>query len=235
MTLPSDLRLAQATQRRGSWLPVLRLLLPLGWALAAVGYYGPWVAHPTAALTLSGPDMGEFVKFLPPVRDGSLQLARQLFYLPAVAVSIAIALSAWSRALGYRWPLRWLFLAAAVPVSLQLLPPAWSPGILLTPEFRLQTLTLGVCWLLLALSWALGRLPPWIAGGISAALALAAAALPAWQFVLAKPAIEAVYGTPPSTGWGFFLGLVGLVVTSTASIGLMWWAMRGESKLWRSG
>ena len=75
---------AATAARTGSRLAVVRLLLPLGWLLAAIGYYGPWIAHATAALTLSGADMAEFVKFLPAVQDGTLAVARQLFYLPPV-------------------------------------------------------------------------------------------------------------------------------------------------------
>jgi hypothetical protein len=234
MSLPSSLGPARPSPRPGGRLPVLRLLLPVSWLLAAAGYYAPWVAHPTAALTLGGVDMAEFVKFLPPVQDGSLELVRQLFYLPPVAVVVTVALLAWSRALRYPWPLRWLFLAGALPVSLQLLPPAWSPASLLTPEFRLQTAALVACWLLLALSWLLGRLPAWMGGGLSTMLALAAVALPSWQFELAKPAVDAVYGRSPAVGWGFFVGIAGLVLLAIAGIGLVLWALRGDSRLWRS-
>ena len=234
MSLPTNLGAARPAARPGGLLLILRLLLPLGWLLAALGYYGPWVAHTTAALSLGGVDMAEFVKFLPPVQDGSLPIVRQLFYLPPLAVVVSVALSAWSRTLRYPWPLRWLFLAAALPVSLQLLPPAWSPSSLLGPEFRLQTAALGGCWLLLALSWLLGRLPAWVGGSLTAVLALGAASLPAWQFELAKPAINAVYGRPPAVGWGFWAGIAGLVILAAAGVGLVAWAFRGDSKLWRS-
>jgi hypothetical protein len=234
MTLPSDRSLMPPTVRPSRWLPILRLLLPLGWLLAASGYYGPWVAHPTAALSLGGVDMAEFVKFLPPVQDGSLALVRQLFYLPPVAVVVAVAFFSWSRSLRYVWPLRWLFLMAAVPLSMQLLPPAWSSVSLLSPEFRLQSVALTACWFLLALSWLLGRLPAWIRGGLAAILALAAASLASWQFELAKPAIDAVYGQPPTVGWGFFLMVAGLVVQAAAGIGLVTWSLLGDSSPWRS-
>ena len=214
---------------RTAWLrrrlaPV-RLLLPLGWLLATVGYFGPWIAHETAALTLSGVDLGEFVKFLPV--GESVRVVRQLFYLPPLAVVVSIALLIGSRRLGFPWLLRLLLLLLAVPVSQQLLPPAWSPGSLLTAEFRLQTLALAACWLLLAGFWLLGRLPPRLAGVLSAALALAATILPAWQFLTIKPAIDAVYGTPPAAGWGFFVCLAGLVAVAAAGIVLV---LRGQAR-----
>jgi hypothetical protein len=219
---------------RTAWLrrrlaPV-RLLLPVGWVLAAVGYFGPWIAHKTAALTLTGVDLGEFVKFLP--LDASVRVVRQVFYLPPLAVILSIALLVGSRRLGFPWLLRLLMLVLALPVSLQLLPPAWSPASLLTAEFRLQTLALGLCWLLLAGFWLLGRLPPRLAGVLSTGLAPAAALLAAWQFLSVKPAIDAVYGTPPPIGWGFWVCLAGLAVVAAASVVLLLRAQTRSAGPW---
>jgi hypothetical protein len=199
----------------------VRVLLPVGWLLAAVGYYGPWIDHSTAALTLSGVDIGEFVKFLPGVLEGSLAAIRQLFYLPPVAIVLSMALLVGSRQLRYPWPLRILILGLAVPVSLQLLPPAWSPDSLRAAEFLAQTIALGVCWLALASFWLWGSLPVWLTGSLSASLALAALALSVWQFILAKPAIHEVYGTPASFGWGFFLCQAGLAIIAVGSVRLV--------------
>jgi hypothetical protein len=201
-------------QRR---LTVVRWLLPVGWALAAIGFYGPWVAQPTAALTLSGVDMGEFVKFLPGLLDGSLSTVRQLFYLPPFACAVSVALLVGSRRLRFSWAVRVPALLLAVPVSLQLLPPAWSPSSLMTPEFRLQTVALGLCWLLLASFWLLGSLPPWLAGSLSALLCLMAMVMPAWQFLVVKPAIDDVYRLRPPVGWGFVLCLAGLGIMAVGS------------------
>jgi len=201
-------------------LTVVRLVLPIGWVLASVGYFGPWIAHETAALTVSGVDLGEFVKFLPAILDGTLRVIRQMFYLPPLAVALGVAMLAGSWRLRYPWLLRLLMLILAVQTSLQLLPPAWSPSSLTTSEFRLQAIALGICWLLLAGFWLLRRLPSWLTGSVSTLLALAAGGLPAWQFLVAKPAIDEVYRTPPSIGWGFFLCLTGLAAMAGASAAL---------------
>ncbi len=206
------------TARNQSRLTLIRLLLPLGWALAAIGFHGPWLAHPTAALTLSGVDMAEFVKFLPEVVDGSLAITRQVFYLVPFATVAGIALLVGSRHLRYPWPLRLLLLIFALPVSLQLLPPAWSPASLVASEFRLQTVALATSWLLLAGWWLWGRLAIWLTGSLSAALSLLAAVLPAWQLLKVKPAVDAVYGTPPSIGWGFLLCVLGMVIVTATSV-----------------
>jgi hypothetical protein len=199
-------------------LEVLRWMLPIGWCLAAVGFLGPWVSHPTAALALTGADMAEFVKFLPGVLEGSLRLIRQWFCLPPFAVTASIALLIGSDNLHYAKAVRALGLLLAILLSLQLLPPAWSPSSLLTAEFRAQTIALGISWLLLASFWLLRRLPSWLLGSLSAALSSIALVLPLWQFLIAKPAIDDVYSTPPGAGWGIFVCLTGLAITATASM-----------------
>jgi hypothetical protein len=198
-------------------LAAVRWLLPAGWLLAALGFLGPWIAHPTAALSLSGGDMAEFVKFLPGVLNSSLRLIRQLYYLPPFAVSVSIALLIGLDSLHYGRFIRAAALLLAVPVSLQLLPPAWSPASLIGSEFRAQTLALGVCWLLLACFWLYRRLPAWLLGSLSAILCLLAIFLPGWQFVTAKPAIDEVYGMPPSPGWGIALCFTGLAIVAFGS------------------
>lgn len=220
--------------RTAGRLAVVRLLLPLGWALAAVGYYGPWIDHATAALTLSGGDMAEFVKFLPDVLAGTLGVVRQLFYLPPLAVVASVALLVASERLAYPWLLRLVALLLCVPLSLQLLPPAWSLASLGTSEFRLQAMALVLCWLMLAASWLLGRLPVWLTGSLTAVLCLAGVALPIWQMVLAKPAIDGVYGRPPALGWGFFLCPAGLAIVALVGVVLALQARRGAVGLWAS-
>jgi hypothetical protein len=195
-------------------------LLPIGWLFAAIGYYGPWIAHQTAALTLTGIDMAEFVKFLPGVLDGSLHIIRQLFYLPPLAATVGVALLVGSPSLRYPWPIWFLALVLAVPVSLQLLPPAWSPASLMAAEFRLQVIALGLCWLLLASTWLLVRLPSRLSASVAALLASIAAVSPTWQIVIARPAITEVYGRPPDVGWGLYVCLAGLVIMVVMSTGL---------------
>jgi hypothetical protein len=195
--------------------------LLLGLALAAVGYLGPWVAHPTAALTLTGPDLGEFVKFLPQGAPSG----RQLFYAPAVAVVVVAALVARR----YPWSLRAPLVLLAVPVSAQVLPPAWSVPVLLTSEFRAQTVALVGCWLLLLAHGWLGRLPPrWVGAG-AAVTSLAAGASAAWQYLRVRPAIGAVYsasGALQPVGWGWFVCLGGLALIAGSGLVL---SLRGEA------
>lgn len=216
-----------ATSRRLRRLTIVRLLLPVGWVLASVGLFGPWIAHPAVGLTLSGVDMGEFVKFLPGVLAGTVTIHRQVFYLAPVAICVSIALLVSSRRLRLPWIAQALGIAIAIPTSLQLLPPAWSPSSLLTPEFRLQTLALGTCWLLLAGSWLLGSLSAWLVGSLSATLSLSALALTLWQFLITKPSIDEVYHAPPATGWGLPMCLLGLGIMA---VGSLVFALRADAR-----
>lgn len=217
MSNQSDLGMIDITRETAWQLEAARWLLPVGWGLTAIGFLGPWVAHSTSALALSGADMAEFVKFLPGVLDGAIPLVRQWFYLPPLAIAASIALLIGSRPLRYSGLLQILGLLLGFSASLQLLPPAWSPSSLMAAEFRTQVLGLGASWLLLAGFWLLRRLPFWLLGSLSAGFCLIALALPLWQYLIAKPAIDMAYNAAPNAGWGLFVCLVGLAATAAAS------------------
>jgi len=147
-------------------------------------------------------------------------------------VVASVALLVGSEPLRYPWPLRWLVVVLAVPVSLQLLPPAWSVASLTSAEFRAQAIALGVSWFLLAGFWLWGRLPAWLTGTASASLCLAAIGLSAWQFLIAKPAIDDVYGTAPSIGWGFYLCMAALLLIVLGSTIVAVRARRPPVAMW---
>ena len=195
---------------------MVRLLVPLGLLLGLVGYFGPWVAHKAAALVLTGQDLGEFVKFLPDVRSGAITVQRELFYLPLFAGAVGLLAAASDRRLRFPWPLRWLFVALAVPASLSMLPPAWTPQLMLTSEFHLQAATIGLCLLLILLHPLLSRLRPALLEASALLLALAAAIVPGWQFARARPLIDAVYGRPVDLGWGLWVAPLGFFLLALA-------------------
>jgi hypothetical protein len=127
--------------------------------LAFAGYVGAWVDHKAAGLVITGLDLGEYVKFLTPVRRGEVTLWREGFYLPLVAVSLGASLLAFRAELRYAWPVRALLLALAGVAALNLLPPAWTPARMMTDEFRQQALALIGCLAALAFSPLLALLP----------------------------------------------------------------------------
>jgi len=213
-------------------LPLLaRWLLLAGLVLAAAGAsFAPWVDRPPAALILTAPDLAEFCKFLPEVRDGSLHVHRLLFLFPLFLASLTLPLVVQSRRLAYpRW-MRWPALAVVLPLALSLLPPVWSPGVLLSPEFRPQTAACLFCLGLVALSRWLRWVPTRPLLAILIPLSAAAPVLALWQFFVARPAMARAYAGPITPGWGSWATGVGflLVIMSAA---LTWASLRRQPTL----
>ena len=196
---------------RLKWWPVLAAFL-----VALVGYFGAWVWHRAAGLVVTGVDLAEYVKFLPPYRAGQLRLLRESFYVPLVSASLIAGLVASRRVLPL-W-LRWLGGLAAVPLALAMLPPAWSPGLLILPEFRLQTVAIAACIGALLLIPITRFLPDAIVLLLIALLALAAAIWPVSSFLPLLPPIEALYRQPVRPGWGFWLSTLGFLMTALFAI-----------------
>lgn len=255
--------------------PLHNWLLPAGALCAFVGYIRPWIDHKAAGLAVLGLDLGELVKFLHPVQQGDIRLWREGFYLPLVAVSVSLSLNAFRRDSSsmasagpesrrteavergplYSWPIRIAYLLFAVVTALNLLPPAWTPQQLLTPEFRLQAAAMLLCLALVAVSPLVGLFQSprtlidslggtgdnsgrssflWrVAWGIAfgrglllVVLAGAAIYFPLAQFRQVLPTLAELYGQTPEIGWGIALTVVGLA-------GLLWHGVNDISSLLR--
>ncbi len=195
-----------------------------------------------------GLDLGELVKFLYPVKQGDILLWREGFYLPLVAVSVSLSLNVFRRDQPYGWPVRIGLLTLAAVAALNLLPPAWSPRQLATPEFRLQITTLLLCLALAAVSpfaaliltpqafleavgggamgerhsgclWWAARFIAFLRALFIVALAGAAIYFPLAQFQWILPALADLYGRTLATGWGPGLMTVGLAGLLTHGLG----------------
>lgn len=195
-----------------------RWLILVGGLLALGGYFGPWVNHRAAGLVVTGLDLGEYVKFLPAVRSGQLTLWREGFYLPLVAVSLTFSLYAFHKQYRYAWPVRVLLLAVAIVAALNLLPPAWTPVLLTTPEFRTQTAALLISLLAVGFSPFLALMPRSVIMLLVISLCVSALWFPVSNFIRILPLISALYSQPLQPGWGMFgLGL-GLIILMGATI-----------------
>lgn len=216
---PPKSRAAPRTAGGRTFATAHRLLLPVAGLLALAGTFGPWIHHPAAGLVVLGLDLGELVKFLYPVQQGDIRLWREGFYLPLVAVSVSLSLHAFRRDQPYAWPVRVLLLLGAGVAALNLLPPAWTPRLLLGAEFRMQTAGLLLCLGLAAFSPFAALLPGRLRGLIVAGLAGGALYFPLAQFRWILPALADLYGQPPAIGWGPGLmaaGLAGLALHGLA-------------------
>ena len=213
---PADRRLPvrwPVARERGT-----RYLLPIGALLALWGYVGPWINHPVAGLVIPGLDLGEYVKFLPATRAGTLTLWRPGLYLPLFAVSLVLSLHIFRRSLGYTWAWRVPLIGLAGVAALNMLPPAWTPALLRTPEFRVQSLAIAIALGVLLTSplWAL--LPRRITGLVTTALILAALWFPLFGFFQMLDDIGHLYGHPQRPAWGMWLMLSGCLLLLTIGV-----------------
>jgi hypothetical protein len=181
------------------------VLVLLGWLFIALGYWGPWVPANAAGLRVLGLDMAEYVKFIAEVRSGQITLTREVFYLPLVALSLSLSLLVHRSELRLPGPARWGLNLLAAPAALAMLPPAWTPGLLTTPEFVKQTAAIGVCIVVAVLSYpVLRRLPAKLVAGTILLLALLAVVPALLTFARLSPALDAIYGRPLPAGRGLW-------------------------------
>jgi len=183
------------------WLRLLSLVL------ATAGYFGPWVPHETAALTVTGFELAEFAKFFPQVQGGVVPVIRALFLTPLVAAAILLGLVA-NQCI--RRPITRLATTAfAILLTLAALPPY---PYFFDPQYRGQ-LALAAGGLLLVLLTPLACHLPRRARGILIALLALAGAVPAlWQFALLRPLVVALYNAPFGLGWGLVACVAGFTL-----------------------
>jgi hypothetical protein len=197
-----------------------QVVLILGLALAIVGYFGPWVDHKTAALVLTGQDMGEFVKFLPEVRAETAPMIREFFYLPPFAATLCLILLIASKRLAYPLVVRAVMLLAVLGLAWAMLPPVWTPQLLVTAEFRKQTVAIAFCLLLLIVHPMLRRLSPRLITVTMMGLALLGAGPPLWQFFAIREAVNGAYGWPVQVGWGLWVTVLGFLIFMAGAVTL---------------
>ncbi len=200
------------------WLIVLAGLITL------IGYWGPWVNHSVAGLVITGVDLGEYVKFLPAIRNDQLRLWREGFYLPPLAVSLSLSLAAFRFEGRDRWLCRLVALSSALIAALNLLPPAWTPARMVTGEFQQQTSWLLLCLVGIGVSPFLALLPARLMLLISALLTGAALWFPTRSFLRILPELAPLYGHTVQPSWGLYLTNGGLLLLCASLL----WATRNS-------
>ena len=191
----------------------------IGSLLVLTGYFGPWIDHRAAGLVVSGLDLGEYVKFLPAIRNGDLHVWRQGFYLPLFGVSFVLSLTAFRGEYHAPLLLRIALLLIAAVAALNMLPPAWTPRLLLAAEFRLQTLAIALALAAALLSPLLALLPFRALWPGVALMAFASLLFTVRNFLRLLPDIQRVYHQSVMPGWGFYVTLVALAA-------LLLWSLR---------
>lgn len=184
--------------------------------IVLIGYFGPWVAHPVAGLVVTGLDLGEYVKFLPSVIGGELDLWRQGFYLPLITVALSCSFLAYREEYDYPFPFRLVLILLGIAATLNILPPAWSPAVLQTSEFRLQTLAILCSLGLLGISPLLRYIPGLVVYTGLSILAIAAAWYPLSGYHRIQPDLTYLYNQQIVTGWGYTVCALGLLLLIAA-------------------
>jgi len=176
-------------------------------ALIVAGYFGPWVAHKTAALTVTGYELSEFAKFFPQVQGGVVPVRRALFVAPLLAASVSLALTvqrSTTRPIARRGAT-----AFAVLLSLFEFPPYQS---FLAAAYRLQLVLVGVAILLTLLTPLARQISERVRGALFLILALTGACPALWQIGGLRPLVVDLYGAPVWPGWGVVTCLAGLLL-----------------------
>lgn len=185
----------------------------LGSVLVAVGFFGPWVAHRTAALTMTGYELSEFAKFFPQVQQGTVPVRRALFLTPLLAAVISLALVIHRSNKGSL--VRVGATAVTLLLGLAALPPIQA---VLEPQYRVQ-LVLTVAGLLLTLTTPLTRqLSEQARGVLLLVLTLIGAAPALWQAVLIRPLVAQLYETTIWPGWGLIVCIIGFLMLLAAGM-----------------
>lgn len=194
-----------------------------GLLLALVGYWGPWVDHFTAALVIPGFDMAEYVKFLPEVRAGMVPVIRELFYLPAPAVGLCLALTISSLRRRLPWWVMALLAILAAWLALIVAPPPdfvirFPKDAGLRTEWGRQAAVAAVAFLavIAALLWT-GRLGRRIRRLFVTLVAGVGTAIPLWQFFAVRSAIDQAYNRRVTLGWGLGLMPLGFALAVIAT------------------
>ncbi|MFL7793454.1 MAG: hypothetical protein AB8I69_15040 [Anaerolineae bacterium] len=171
----------------------------VGICLAIVGYFGPWIPHKAAALTVTGSELSWFSKpfGLP---------SRELFVLPLIAAGVVFSLTA------QRYIARPLARFGVVVLGILVIlasTPIYDS--IFSPEYRRQLILMAVGGVLVVLTLFAPRLPHRVWGVLIVLLALGI--LPAlWQFAAFQPRVAALYKGAIGVGWGLIVCLIGFAL-----------------------
>jgi len=201
----------------------------LGLVAAAVGTFGPWVPHETAALAVTGIELAEFAKFFPQVEGGVVPVARALFYLPLV--SFFVLLSAFVVRSSERF---WRFVVPLCLAALSvfvLFPYSAVESVrrtlaarvpfALDPAYAGRAVLAVLGTMLVLLTSLAHRLPRRGWGALVVLLALAGVVPPLWQFALLRPLVVALYTGGSGSlglGWGLVTCVIGFVLLVVSGV-----------------
>ncbi len=181
--------------------------------LILIGFFGPWVAHRSAALTVTGYEMSEFAKFFPQVQGGVVSVRRGLFITPFLAALITLALIVHRSST--RSLLRLVGTALAVLLALAVLPPHQA---ILEPAYRSQLILVAVGMLLAAATAFTGQFSQRARAVLFLLVAVVGLVPSLWQYVLLRPLIAELYAAPVLLGWGLAVCVTGFLLLALSAL-----------------
>lgn len=192
---------------RNDWTSMVCSFPLVACVLAVVGYFGPWISHETAALTVTGYELSEFAKFFPEVQGGAVPVTRALFITPLLAAGVSIGLLL-NRS-NARLPIRLVAIALVALPNLLVVPPY---DYVFEPQYRFQLTLVALSLLLTLLTTATHQLSSRARGVLLAILSLAGIIPALWQLALLRPLVLDLYQAPIEPGWGLIACIVGLIL-----------------------
>lgn len=180
--------------------------LLLGLGLVVVGYFGPWIPHKTAALTVTGSELSWSAKPF-------AQVTRELFVLPLIAAGVTLGLTT------QRFVTRPLARLGAVVLGLLVIlasTPVYDS--ILTPEYRGQLMLMAIGGGLVILTLFTPWLPHRVWGASIVLLALGGILPALWQFASFHPRVAALYDDALGVGWGLVVCVMGFILLLTRGI-----------------
>ncbi len=204
-------------------LPAISLI---AWGIALVGYFGPWIAHPSAALAWNAYDLFDVLRPLPEIETGALTVNLYTLRLPLIGLALGLPFILAET----RWPWRAAGALMGMALAVATLPPypyivtAWH-----TPGWNIP-----FWWGIAALIGA--PLLAWLAPVLRAARRWIA---PAWfaftlipgilTFNRLRPALQILHAAPIRAGGGFWMCAGGFLLL--ALLALRRPGIQGEKKM----
>jgi len=195
-------------------------VLTAGFTLILVAYFLVWLPQPAAGLSFIGIDIGEWIKFIPQVQSGELDINRNVFYLPPITLSLILILwsASWSEKRWQTWVLRLL----AIVISLLSLPSIEA----FTEETTREWLTRTVMVLVVVIVSILIPFKRYMPSAITmngkwlviSLLGLSGAILPTWTYLALRDPVSQLFQAYVGIGPGVWLNAIAHLVVTGVSI-----------------
>lgn len=192
------------TQKKA--LPIISLL---AWGIALVGYFGPWIGRPSAALAWNAYDLFDVLRPLPEIETGALTVNLYTLRLPLVGLALGLLL------ILAEAPRLWRAAGALVGMALAL--ATFPPYPYIVTAWRTPGWNVPFWWGVAALIGA--PLLAWLAPALRTVRRWAAPAWFAFTFIPAiltfnrlRPALQTLHAAPVHAGWGLWMCLSGFLL-----------------------